>query len=363
VATALVYEERCLAHDNGSMVLDPVAASWLDVPHAEGAARVARAHAVLERSGVAGRLERLAARPAEPGELLLVHGADHVERMLRACERREQAWVGPGARVGADSWEPALLAAGGAVAALEWVLGAPDRRAYALLRPPGHHASAEEAMGFCLFNNVAVAAARARQLGLARVAIVDWDVHHGNGTEDVFAADPSVLFVSLHQDDLYPQGRGRVGDRGRDEGLGATVNVPLPPGSGDEVYLRAVDQVVVPALDAFAPELVLISAGQDAAASDPLGRMSVTSEGFRAMTDRLCAWAAGNCEGRVLAVQEGGYSVDHMPFCVLATVEALAGLEPALAADPIELDVPEGLREIEIAAIESARQAAGLAAG
>ncbi len=338
--TALVYEERCLRHDNGSMVIDPKAAAWLDVPHAEGPARLARAFQVLERSGVAAQLVRLPAREATAEELRTVHSAEHVERIRAACERGELLWVGDAARVSAGSWEAALLSAGGAVAAVEWVLEGADRNAYVLTRPPGHHANADQAMGFCLFNNAALAARRAQALGLGRVAIVDWDVHHGNGTEDVFAEDPSVLLVSLHQDDLYPKGRGCAGDRGIGEGLGTTVNVPLPAGSGDATYLRAIEEVVVPALDAFAPELLLISAGQDAAASDPLGRMSVTTEGFRAMTAHLREWAARHCAGRLVAVQEGGYSVDHMPFCTLATIEALAGLPPSFTADPIELDVP-----------------------
>jgi acetoin utilization deacetylase AcuC-like enzyme len=355
MATALVYEERCLAHDNGSMVLDPLAGTWLDVPHAESPERLSRAHQVLERSGVAERLVRLRARPASVEELLLVHTRGHVERLREACERHEQLDVGPAARVGPDSWEPALLSAGGALEAVEWVLrGGEGSSAYVLTRPPGHHASAEQAMGFCLFNNAALAARHAQRLGLERVAIVDWDVHHGNGTEDVFAADGSVLFVSLHQDDLYPEGRGRVEDRGVGEGIGATVNVPLPAGSGDAAYVRAVEEVVAPALGSFAPDLVLVSAGQDAAASDPLGRMSVTTEGFRTMTRRLRESAEALCGGRLVAIQEGGYSSDHMPFCTLAIVEELAGLEPTLTADPMELDVHGDLRPLELAAIESA---------
>jgi acetoin utilization deacetylase AcuC-like enzyme len=340
MATALVYEERCLAHDNGSMVLDPVAAGWLEVPHVESAERVARTMQVLERSGTAARLERLTARPASAEELQLVHTAEHVERVRRACERGGYLWVGPDARVGPDSWEPALLSAGGGIGAVEWALEEADRRAYVLTRPPGHHASAAESMGFCLFNNVAIAARRARQIGCERVAIVDWDVHHGNGTEDVFAEDDSVLFVSLHQDDLYPAGRGRAEDRGRGAGEGATINLPLPAGSGDAVYLEAIEEAVLPALRRFGPDLILVSAGQDAEASDPLGRMSVTTEGFRGMAERLREAAIELCSGRLVALQEGGYSPDHMPFCTLAIVEGIAGLEPSLAADPIEIDAP-----------------------
>ncbi len=338
--TALVYEERCLAHDNGSMILDPLASAWLDAGHVESPRRLARAFQVLARSGIAARLQRLPARPASEAELRLVHTAGHVQSLREACARREPLRVGPGARVGADSWEPALLSAGGALAAVEWVLGGSGSSAYVLTRPPGHHASAEQAMGFCLFNNVALAARRAQELGAERVAIVDWDVHHGNGTEDVFAADPSVLFVSLHQDDLYPKGRGRAVDRGTGDGLGTTLNLPLPAGSGDSAYRRAIEQEVLPALRDFGPDLLLVSAGQDPAAADPLGRMSVTSEGFRAMARLLREAADQLCGGRLVAVQEGGYSEDHMPFCTLAIVEELAGFDPSLPADPLELDVP-----------------------
>lgn len=341
MTTALVYEERCLAHDNGSMLVEPRAQAWLEVGHAEGPERIARARLLLERAGVAERLHRLPARAASAEELALVHSAPYIERIRGACARGEHLMVGPAARVGPDSWEPALLSAGGGLAAVEWVLEEPRRRAYVLTRPPGHHASAEQAMGFCLFNNVALAARRGQQLGAERVAIVDWDVHHGNGTEDVFAADPSVLFVSLHQEELYPAGRGRAADRGAGEGLGATVNVPLPAGSGDGAYARAMSEIVVPAVSAFAPDLILVSAGQDAAASDPLGRMSVTAEGFRAMTRALAELADTHCDGRLVALQEGGYSTDHMPFCTLAIVEQLAGLEPTFAIDPMELDVPD----------------------
>jgi acetoin utilization deacetylase AcuC-like enzyme len=340
MTTALVYEERCLAHDNGSMLVDPRAAEWLSVGHAEGPERLARTWQLLERAGVAEQLHRLPARRASADELALVHSAPYIESIREACSRGDHLLVGPAARVGPDSWGPALLSAGGGLAAVEWALEEQGRRAYVLTRPPGHHASAGQAMGFCLFNNVALAARRAQQLGAERVAIVDWDVHHGNGTEDVFAADPSVLFVSLHQENLYPVGRGRAEDRGVGEGLGATVNLPLPAGSGDSAYARAMREVVVPAVDAFAPDLILISAGQDAAASDPLGRMSVTAEGFRQMTRELAHLADAHCEGRLIALQEGGYSVDHMPFCTLAIVEELAGLDPTFATDPMELDVP-----------------------
>jgi len=207
-------------------------------------------------------------------------------------------------------------------------------------------------MGFCLFNNVAIAARYAQDRGAERVAIIDWDVHHGNGTETIFWDDPSVLFVSLHQDDLYPIGRGRSSDRGEGEGEGTTLNVPLPPGTGDEGYGYAWEELVEPAVRAFDPDLIFVSAGQDPAASDPLGRMCVTTEGFREMTQRAMRLAEDLTYGRLVVALEGGYSLDHIPFCNLAILEALCGCEPALGRDPLELDTPRGLRDFEREAVD-----------
>jgi acetoin utilization deacetylase AcuC-like enzyme len=354
--TVLAWDERCLAHDNGSMLVRRPASEWLDVPHFERPERLARTIQVLELAGTLDAVQRLDSRSATRAELELVHEPAMIERIERACAEHRFATVGPEARVGPDSWQPALLAAGNVLAVTDAVLGGTGN-GFAIVRPPGHHATASEPMGFCLFNSVAIAARHAQRAGAERVAIVDWDVHHGNGTETIFWTDPSVLFISLHQDDLYPLGRGRTGDRGAGAGEGSTVNVPLPAGTGDAGYAHAVAEVVEPALRAFAPDLLFLSAGQDPAASDPLGRMSVTTEGFRELTGRAMALAEELCDGRLVVALEGGYSLEQLPFCNLAIAERLAGLEPTFSADPLELDIPRGLRGFEREAVAAAADA------
>ena len=188
--TALTFDRRCLAHENGSMLEDARAASWLDVPHYERPERLGWSLDVLQRSGLLDRLAQLPSRPASREELERVHAPAMLDALEAACARGEPAEVGPGARIGRDSWEPALLAAGCTLAAVEAVLAGEADNAFALVRPPGHHATPEEPMGFCLLNNVAVAARHAQHLGAGRVAIVDWDVHHGNGSETIFWEDP-----------------------------------------------------------------------------------------------------------------------------------------------------------------------------
>jgi len=338
------------------MLVDKRTRGWLDVPHAERPERLTRTVELLERAGVLARLERVPAREASEEELLLVHSLEHVEAVRAAHRRGGLQWVGPEARVSEGSWQAALLAVGGLLETVERVAAGELADGYVLLRPPGHHASAERPMGFCLFNAVAVAA---RSLE-GPVAILDWDVHHGNGTQEIFYRDPSVLFVSLHQDDLYPKGLGAVDQRGEGPGEGATVNVPLPAGTGDAGYRLAFVVVVAPALRRFEPDFILVSAGQDAAAADPLGRMSVTTEGFRALAGGVKRLAEELCGGRVVAFQEGGYSLDHLPLCTLAIVEALAGLPASWSSDPLELDVPAKLSDAERRAVDAAAASAGL---
>jgi acetoin utilization deacetylase AcuC-like enzyme len=209
---------------------------------------------------------------------------------------------------------------------------------YALTRPPGHHAEKELGMGFCLFNNVAIAATYARKMyNLKRILVLDWDVHHGNGTESAFYDDSGVLFISLHQEMNFPPERGFAEHVGEGGGEGFNVNIPLPAGTGNAGYMYAFETVVKPIVDQFQPELILLSAGQDPNMFDPLARMMVTAEGFRAFTSFMLKLADKHCEGRLIACHEGGYSAPYVPFCSLAIVEEMSGIrteveDPFIAA-------------------------------
>jgi acetoin utilization deacetylase AcuC-like enzyme len=216
------------------------------------------------------------------------------------------------------------------------------RNTYALLRPPGHHALSNRAMGFCIFNNAVIAAHYARKVyGLERIMIVDWDVHHGNGTQDAFYADPEVLFVSLHQQDWYPKLSGELEQIGTGAGAGFTVNIPLPAGTGDRGYRAAFEQLVIPVGLQFRPQLVIISAGQDANWLDPLAAMMVTQSGFRRMSELVLRLAEETCEGRLVMLQEGGYSAAYVPYCTVAAVQPLLGLDLGI------IDLNAGTAEVE----------------
>ena len=286
--------------------------------------REARAEAVRDALLAAGVRERgrlIAPRGATDDELARVHHAGYLDDLIRVVPGRTglldaDTYYSPG------TWEAALAAAGSAADLALRVLDGELGRGLAVVRPPGHHATADRAMGFCLLNNVAVAAAAARAAGAARVAIVDWDVHHGNGTQDIFWDDPTVLYASCHQYPFYP-GTGAPDEIGGPAARGATVNVGLPAGCGDAEYGAVVDAVFAPALRAFRPDLILVSAGFDPHQDDPLAGMRVTRAGFGRMAARLRAVADEVCGGRLVVALEGGYDLGGLAGGMVAVLEAM----------------------------------------
>ncbi|HTM05011.1 MAG TPA: histone deacetylase [Vicinamibacterales bacterium] len=290
-----------------------------------------------------------APRPAVRDEIARVHNPEYIglvaETAGRATAFDADTFTSP------DTYDVACLAAGAVVSAVDYVLGAADgeprgpadargdepRRAFALVRPPGHHAERDRAMGFCFFNNIAIGAAHARARGLSRVALVDYDVHHGNGTQWSFYTDPSVLFISSHQFPYYP-GTGAATEIGSGAGTGFTINLPLAAGATDADYDLVYSRVAVPALRQFKPELILISAGFDAYMDDPLGGMRLTADAFGRLTSMIAGVADECCEGRVVAVTEGGYDLEGLASCLRESIGALdrrAGLKTRPYDDPL----------------------------
>jgi acetoin utilization deacetylase AcuC-like enzyme len=282
----------------------------------------------LQLTPVGGeKLVEIAPAPAEMEDLLRVHSAKEIESVRRVCERGGGVLDQGDTPVGRESYEIALLSSGAALRCCDAVMGGRVLRAFSAARPPGHHAEPDRAMGFCLFNNVAVAARYLQaKHGVRTAAIVDFDVHHGNGTQAAFEDDPSVLFISLHQHPktCYP-GTGDEWETGEGAGRGTTLNIPMIPGGGDEEYLAAFHGSVLPKLDLFKPEMLLISAGFDAHMEDPLAQMNVTEEGFFKMTRLLVEAAERHCGGKLVSVLEGGYNLRALGRGVVRHLVALRG--------------------------------------
>lgn len=315
--------------------------------HPERPERLDAANAAIERARSSHGLTftPIAPRAATPEELCRVHDPKFVEALSQL--RGEDGYIDADTFVGPESIAVAELAAGGTVALVEALLEGSVQRGVALVRPPGHHARPAQAMGFCLFNNVAVAAAAARARGLDRVAIIDFDVHHGNGTQEMFYDDPHVLYVSTHQFPFYP-GTGAVEEVGEGEGEGFTINVPLRAGGGDAIYRGAFERVILPALDEYRPELVILSAGFDASARDPLAEMSLSADAFGWMSRELRRVADRHAQGRVLLTLEGGYDLIALEAGLLsATRGIIEGTAVDIARD---LDHEDLERAGEVAA-------------
>jgi acetoin utilization deacetylase AcuC-like enzyme len=320
MASVFLAHPSSLEHDTGA--------------HPEQAARISAIERELAARDWLG-FERVSSPPVERAVLTAVHPEAYVAAIEWASVRGGRA-LDPDTVISSGSFEAALHAAGGAVRMVELLLDGEGAYAFSAHRPPGHHATPTRAMGFCLFNNVAVAARFALdRRGLERVMILDWDVHHGNGTNDIFHATDRVLFVSIHESPLYP-GTGPASDVGAGSGEGFTVNLPVPPGSGDEVFRSLVDHVALPLLAAFEPQLVMISAGYDAHRDDPLADCFLTEEAYAAMT-RSVRGACGSVGAALGCVLEGGYALGALARSVAATMSELTPEAPGAASDEVPL--------------------------
>lgn len=317
--TIAIADERCIDHVTRH-------------GHPESPDRLVAIYEMLEEPDVRGCVERLAPKPATREQLASNHSPAYIER-IESTAGRDFISLDPDTSTSAGSWEAALLAAGGVVHGIDEIMSGRARNGFALVRPPGHHAEHDRAMGFCLFNNVAIGAHHLRQAhGVERVLIVDWDIHHGNGTQNAFYGTPGVLYVSTHQYPYYP-GSGGLAETGKEEGLGYTINIPLPGGQGDSDFCAIFREIITPVAAAYRPEFILVSAGYDIYCHDPLGTMDVTPQGFGAMTKILRALARTHCSGRLLLTLEGGYNIQGQRDSVRETLLALAGADAADGAD------------------------------
>ncbi len=331
MSTLVLTDPRFLDHDPGP-------------GHVESPARLDAIMAELGRAPLAG-VTIETPRAATDAEIEAVHSPGYRTRL--ASLEGLYAELDPDTAVSPGSWEAASLAAGAAVGATLAVMGGKADNAFALVRPPGHHARPNRAMGFCLLNNAAIAAEAARRAGAERVLILDWDVHHGNGTQEIFEARQDVLYMSVHQYPFYP-GTGAAAEVGVDAGRGATVNCPLPGGQADADYGVVFHDLFLPVGRAFAPDLIIVSAGFDAHAHDPLAEMRVTERGFAAMSSALHELAASTCGGKLVLLLEGGYDLGALASSVHASLEALTGRHE---------DFPKGAGTAAIDAVLTTRAA------
>lgn len=332
MSTGYCWQEIFAWHDTGRAGRLRPGAVAEPYPHIEGPDAKRRLAALIEVSGLLDHLVRVPARPASEAELARVHDQRYIDGIRRQSEQGGGfADAERHTPFGEGGFEIARLAAGGVIELSRAVLAGRVSNGYALVRPPGHHAERDTGMGYCLFANIAIAieSIRSTRRGL-RVAVVDWDVHHGNGTQHLYEADAEVLVLSVHEDNLFPADSGSLEERGTAAGYGCTLNVPLPAGSGNGAYLEVLERVFVPALEYFRPDLIFVACGLDAGAMDPHGHQTVTAAGFARMTDVLLAAAGDLCEGRIVFVHEGGYSPYYVPHCGLAVIERLSGRDTGI---------------------------------
>ncbi|AZI37205.1 hypothetical protein NT2_01_03180 [Caenibius tardaugens NBRC 16725] len=345
MTTGFYTEERTFWHCVGMQALFLPVGGWVQPPSGVAGADTPDAKrrllSLVQASGLIDRLDVRKSTPVSGEEMLRVHTARYLEEFARVSAAGGGD-IGDYAPFSAGGYDIARISAGLARTAIDDVVAGAVTNAYALCRPAGHHCLPDRSMGFCLLCNIPIAieAARAKH-GLGRVAVVDWDVHHGNGTQAVYQERADTLTISLHQENCFPPGYSGAEDRGTGAGEGFNLNIPLPPGTGDDGYRYALDRLVVPALEAFQPELIVIASGLDAGGADPMARMLAHSDTFRAMTTRMREVAQNLCGGRLVMVHEGGYSEALIPFMGLAIVEALSGHRTAVVDPSLDILIPQ----------------------
>ena len=346
-----------LKHDPGRGCYEYEASPLIEIdePHPETADRLINIRSILERGEIAGRLARCEGRHATREEVARFHGPGYIDEVLAAEARAPVRIDGSGTVVNRGTTDAALAAAGTTLEALGAVLAGDCAAAYAMVRPPGHHAGRETADGSCIFNNVAIAVETALERGLKKVAVIDWDVHHGNGTQSGFYDRSDVLTLSLHMP-LGAWGKnhpetGAIDELGEGAGTGFNRNIPLPYGSGDRAYAEAMERLVRPAVRQFEPDLIVVACGQDANQFDPNGRNLLSMTGFRDLGRAVRELAGELCGGRLLLCQEGGYALTYTAFCMYAIAEGILGVEDPMA-DPLAYDASIEKPEAALEAVE-----------
>ena len=326
--TGFFYHELYMWHNTGNYAgVMPDGNPVQPGLHVENPDTKRRFRNLLEVSGLLDHLAVIKpTQMASEEQLLRVHTQEHIDH-VKELSAGDGGDAGGFSVVGRGSFDIALLAVGGVIQAANTILDGDLKNAYALVRPPGHHAEANASMGFCLFSNAALAGKHLlEERGLDRIAFVDWDVHHGNGTQSAFYTDPRALTISIHQENCFPPDSGHLYENGAEAGEGYNINIPLPPGCGVGAYEVAFESVVLPALKKFRPQMIIVPSGFDAGAHDPLGRMMMHSDGYRSLTAKLMSAADALCNGRLLMTHEGGYEPHSLPFFGLAVMEQLSGI-------------------------------------
>jgi acetoin utilization deacetylase AcuC-like enzyme len=308
--TGLVYSPVYLKHDTGS--------------HPECPARLTAIINSIKKYEIKNHLTNLTPTPATFEQIALIHDKKYVHNVKEACETGITS-LDADTVISSDSYEAALLAAGAVITGVDAIFEGKTNNVFCAVRPPGHHAERDRAMGFCLFNNIAIGAKYAqKRYGIKKVFIVDWDIHHGNGTQNSFYDDPTVYYISTHQEYMFP-GTGRSDETGNGDGKGFTMNFPLPSGQGDKEYISLFKKRIYPEIINYKPDLIMISAGFDTHMADPLGGMNISSEGFGKLTNIICEAADEVCKGRIVSILEGGYNLEALGESVVFHLKSLMG--------------------------------------